>query len=288
MTIVETTSIGPALDTFTAGQPVLLVDDDRPDRGADLLLAAEFATAERLAFLIRHGSGLVCCATDGGRLDALDLAPMVTTGSGRLDTAFAVSVDYRHGTTTGISAGDRATTLQALADPATRPSDLLRPGHIFPLRAAAGGVLERKGSTEAAVDLARLATVSPVVALTQLVGPDGELLTADPARRFAADHGLAVTTLSDVVGERLRTECLVTRLGDIPVSTRYGEFTAYAFRSGTDGTEHVAFVGGDPDGGLIVYLGRTASGIGQWDALRPSDYHIGAQILASLESEAQR
>jgi 3,4-dihydroxy 2-butanone 4-phosphate synthase/GTP cyclohydrolase II len=162
-------------------------------------MAAEFATPEALAFIVRHGTGIVCVGMTGERLDELELPPMVATGSDKYQTAFTVSVDYRHDTQTGVSARDRMKTMKALTDPSTKPSDLTRPGHVFPLRARPGGVLERRGHTEAAVDLARLAGCAPAGVLCEIVSDDGSMARTPDLLRFARQHHLRIVTIADLV-----------------------------------------------------------------------------------------
>jgi len=191
--------IADAVAAIAAGEMVVVLDDKQRENEGDLIMAAQFATAEALAFIVRHGTGIVCVGMTGERIDTLDLPPMVATGSDRHQTAFTVSVDYRHGTETGVSAADRTKTIHALVDPGTRPSDLLRPGHMFPLRARDGGVLERRGHTEAAVDLARLAGCVPAGVLCEIVLDDGSMARTPDLLRFARKHNLRIITIADLV-----------------------------------------------------------------------------------------
>jgi 3,4-dihydroxy 2-butanone 4-phosphate synthase/GTP cyclohydrolase II len=192
-------SIDPALEAMAAGEMVVVLDDKSRENEGDLIVAAEFATPQTLAFMVRHTTGIVCVALPGERLEALDLPPMVPNGSDRHQTAFTVSVDCRHGTTTGVSAADRAKTVAALIDPATQPEDLTRPGHMFPLRARPGGVLERRGHTEAAIDLARLAGCQPAGVLCEIVNDDGSMARTPELLRFARAHHLRIITIADLV-----------------------------------------------------------------------------------------
>jgi 3,4-dihydroxy 2-butanone 4-phosphate synthase/GTP cyclohydrolase II len=192
-------AIGDAVAAIAAGEMVVVLDDKDRENEGDLVLAAEHATPEALAFLVRYGTGIVCVGMTGERLDALALPPMVASGSDRHQTAFTVSVDYRHGTQTGVSASDRARTVAALIDPETRPEDLMRPGHMFPLRAREGGVLERRGHTEAAVDLARLAGCAPAGVICEIVAEDGSMARTPELLRFARQHGLRIITIDDLV-----------------------------------------------------------------------------------------
>ena len=195
-------TIGTALAELAAGRPVLVVDDEDRENEGDIIFAAEHATRELLAFTIRYSSGIVCVSMDDGRADQLDLPPMTLVNEDRKGTAFTVSVDAREGISTGISAADRAHTIRLLGDPGTGPADLGRPGHIFPLRARPGGVLERPGHTEAAVDLSRLAGLSPVGALVEVVNDDGSMARLPQLRLFAAEHGLALVSIADLIEYR--------------------------------------------------------------------------------------
>jgi 3,4-dihydroxy-2-butanone 4-phosphate synthase len=191
--------VADAVEAIAAGEMVLVLDDKNRENEGDLVMAAEFATPEALAFIVRHGTGIVCVGMTGERLDALELPPMVETNSDRHQTAFTVSVDFRHGTQTGVSASDRAATVRALVDPTTTASDLMRPGHMFPLRARPGGVLERRGHTEAAVDLARLAGCALAGVLCEVVLDTGAMARTPDLLRFARQHGLRIITIADLV-----------------------------------------------------------------------------------------
>jgi 3,4-dihydroxy 2-butanone 4-phosphate synthase/GTP cyclohydrolase II len=195
-------SIETALLEIAAGRPVVVVDDEDRENEGDIIFAAEHATRELLAFTIRYSSGVICAPMDDERADALELPPMTAVNEDRKGTAFTVSVDAREGVSTGISAADRAHTIGLLADPATRAADLTRPGHVFPLRARPGGVLERAGHTEAAVDLARLAGLTPVGVLVEIVNDDGSMARLPELRVFAARHGLALISIADLIAYR--------------------------------------------------------------------------------------
>jgi 3,4-dihydroxy 2-butanone 4-phosphate synthase/GTP cyclohydrolase II len=247
-------SVEEAVEEIRGGRMVIVVDDvDRENEG-DLILAAEKATPEALAFMIRHTSGVVCMPITGDRLDELSV-PLMVTGSEDLQrTAFTVSVDVVHGTTTGISAADRAATIRAMIDPATTPSDLVRPGHVFPLRYREGGVLKRAGHTEAAVDLARLADLTPAGVLGEIVNDDGTMARLPDLSRFAARHGLKIISIADLIEFRRRRERLVEKVAEARIPTIYGEFRAVGYESMVDGRVHVAMVLGDVgDGeGILV------------------------------------
>ncbi len=237
-----------AIAAIGRGEIVVVVDDEDRENEGDLIMAAEFATEEKLAFFVRHTSGVICASVPEERADQLDLSLMVAMNTEAMRTAFTVSVDYRHGTTTGISAADRALTLRALVDPATSSADFARPGHIFPLRARDGGVLKRAGHTEAAVDLARLAGLRHGGVLCEIVNDDGTMARVPDLIPFARRHGLAFTSIADLIRYRRRTEKLVTRFSEATIPTRHGDFRAVVYESVLDGQQHVAFVLGDVDG----------------------------------------
>jgi 3,4-dihydroxy 2-butanone 4-phosphate synthase / GTP cyclohydrolase II len=240
-------AVGAALDELRRGNMVLVVDaHDREDEG-DLIMAAEFATADAVAFMIRHTSGLLCVGLTRERADELALSPMAASNEDARGTAFTVSVDSRHGTTTGVSAADRVLTIRALAHEVTRPGDLTRPGHVFPLRAHPLGVLGRPGHTESAVDLCRLAGLRPAGVLCEVMNDDGTMARAGQRAAFAATHGLVTITVDDIVAYRRHTERLVERAATATLPSGNGRFTAVAYRSVLDGTEHLAVVFGELD-----------------------------------------
>jgi 3,4-dihydroxy 2-butanone 4-phosphate synthase/GTP cyclohydrolase II len=234
-----------ALDAFARGGFVVVADDEERENEGDLVMAADLVDEAAIAFMVQHTSGLICVAITGERADELVLQPMVSANTESMGTAFTVSVDVRDGTTTGISAADRARTVRALADPGLRAGELARPGHVFPLRAKAGGVLRRPGHTEASVDLASMAGRYPAGVLCEIVNPDGTMTRGDDLRRFAARHNLPFLTIAELVAHRRRTESLVERVGVATIPTEDGTFRAHAYRSILDGVEHVAFVLGD-------------------------------------------
>jgi 3,4-dihydroxy 2-butanone 4-phosphate synthase/GTP cyclohydrolase II len=246
--------IEEAVEDIRAGRMVIVVDDvDRENEG-DLILAAEKATPEALAFMIRHTSGVVCMPVVGERLDELNI-PLMVSGTPDLQrTAFTVSVDVIHGTTTGISAADRAATIRAVIDENTAPTDLVRPGHVFPLRYCEGGVLKRAGHTEAAVDLARLAGLSPAGVLCEIVNDDGTMARLPDLVRFAARHGLKVISIADLIEYRRRREQLVRKVAEARIPTIYGEFDTVGYESLVDGRVHVAMVLGDVGDGREILV----------------------------------
>jgi 3,4-dihydroxy 2-butanone 4-phosphate synthase/GTP cyclohydrolase II len=240
--------IEDAIEAIARGEMVIVVDSvDRENEG-DLIVAAEKMTPETMAFMIRHTSGVICMPVEGSRLDELRIPLMVAENTESQRTAFTVSVDAKHGTTTGISAADRCATVHAILDSGTRPEDLARPGHIFPLRYREGGVLTRAGHTEASVDLARMARLRPAGVLAEVVNDDGSMARLPELERFAAEHGLQIISIADLVRYRRHREKLVKRVSEARIPTDYGDFTAYVFQSLLDGTEHMAFVRGEVAG----------------------------------------
>ncbi|MFE9500616.1 bifunctional 3,4-dihydroxy-2-butanone-4-phosphate synthase/GTP cyclohydrolase II [Streptomyces collinus] len=243
-----------ALQDIAAGRPVVVVDDADRENEGDLIIAAEAATTEWLAFMIRHTSGVVCVALPGEALDRLGLPPMVKQNEDPKCTAFSVSVDLRDGVTTGISAADRSQTIRALADPQSNAKQFTRPGHVFPLRARAGGVLERAGHTEAAVVLARLAGMRPAGALSEIVNEDGSMARLPDLVTFARRHQLSLISIEDLVAYQRRNEDLVRKVAETRLPTRHGNFRAVGYLSPHDGCEHVALVFGEIGEGRDVLV----------------------------------
>jgi 3,4-dihydroxy 2-butanone 4-phosphate synthase / GTP cyclohydrolase II len=274
-------SIGEAIAALARGDFVVVVDHEDRENEGDLILAAEKATAAKVAFMVRHTSGVLCLPIEGERLDELGLPLMVPENAGSRETAFTISVDAVDGTTTGISAADRATTIRAVADPATTAADLARPGHVFPLRAHTGGVLVRPGHTEAAVDLARLAGLTPAGVLAEVVHDDGTLKRGVDLDRFAAEHGIPLVTVEDLVTFRWRSEALVVREVETLLPTTHGEFRAVGFRSRVDGSEHIALVMGDVAGKEGV-LTRVHSQCITGDVLGSERCDCGTQLDAAM------
>jgi 3,4-dihydroxy 2-butanone 4-phosphate synthase / GTP cyclohydrolase II len=247
-------SIEEAVDDVRQGRMVIVVDDADRENEGDLILAAEQVSPEAIAFMVRHTSGVVCMPVVGERLDELGIPLMVADSTDSQRTAFTVSVDVIHGTTTGISAQDRAATIRAIIDPQTRPMDLVRPGHIFPLRYREGGVLKRAGHTEAAVDLARLAGVYPAGVLCEIVNDDGTMARLPDLVRFARRHGLRIISIADLIEYRRRREQLVHRVAEARIPTIYGDFRAVAYESRVDGRVHVAMVMGEVGEGRDILV----------------------------------
>jgi 3,4-dihydroxy 2-butanone 4-phosphate synthase/GTP cyclohydrolase II len=278
-------TIENAIEAIARGEAVIVVDDANRENEGDLIIAAEKTTPETMAFMVRHTSGVICMPLEGRRLDELQLPMMVSENTTAYRTAFTVSVDAKWGTTTGISAADRATTVQALIDPASRPEDLARPGHIFPLRYRDGGVLKRAGHTEAAVDLARLAGLSPAGVLAEIVNDDGTMSRLPELERFAAEHGLELISIADLIRYRRHREKLVRRISEARIPTKYGEFTAYVFESLLDGTEHMAFVRGEVAGKQNVLV-RVHSECLTGDVFGSIRCDCGLQLDLALEHVA--
>src|ERR1700722_18344415 len=242
-------SVEDAIEAVGRGEIVVVVDDEDRENEGDLIMAADAVTPEKIAFFIAHTSGLICVPLTPERVEHLDLPLMVTANTEVQRTAFTVSVDYRHGTSTGISASDRAATIKALADPHVRPSDFNRPGHIFPLRYRPGGVLKRAGHTEAAVDLARAAGMSPAGVLCEVVSEDKTGMARLPELvEFAGKHGLHLISIAELIRYRRQKDKLVRRLEGARIPTDYGALTVYAYESVLDGEQHVALVMGEVSG----------------------------------------
>ena len=242
-------TIPDAVAAIARGEIVVVVDDEDRENEGDLIMAAEHVTPEKIAFFLQHTSGLICAPITGERCDELDLPLMVHDNTESHRTAFTVSIDFRHGTSTGISAFDRASTVQALIDPATKPRDLARPGHIFPLRYREGGVLKRAGHTEAAVDLARMAGLYPAGILCEVVDEKKtDMARLAELERFAERHGLLLISIADLVRYRRQGEKLVRRIAEARIPTEWGDFTCYAYESLLDGEQHLAMVQGAVQG----------------------------------------
>lgn len=237
-------TIEEILEDIRQGRMVVMVDDEDRENEGDLIMGAEMVTPEAINFMASYGKGLVCLPIIGERLDQLDLPAMVTHNTDPHGTAFTISVDHKD-TTTGISAHERAATVKAILDPATRPEDLRRPGHIFPLRAKDGGVLRRAGHTEAAVDLARLAGLYPSGVICEIMKDDGTMARVPELIEFCRRHNLKISTIAGLIQYRRRTEKLVRRVDSAKLPTKFGEFTAVAYESLLDGKGHIALVRGD-------------------------------------------
>ncbi|MER6104914.1 bifunctional 3,4-dihydroxy-2-butanone-4-phosphate synthase/GTP cyclohydrolase II [Streptomyces sp. NPDC001832] len=284
--VVEDLTLDPveqAIRDIAAGRPVVVVDDEDRENEGDLVIAAEKATPEIVAFMMSECRGLICAPMENDELERLELPQMVDHNTESMRTAFTVSVDASavHGVTTGISAADRATTLRMLAGGEAGPGDFVRPGHIFPLRARSGGVLVRNGHTEAAVDLARLAGLRPAGAIVEIAGEDGLMLRLPQLVPFARKHGLTIISIDDLIAYRRTSEPTVRRAAEVRLPTSFGAFTAYGYRSMTDGVEHVALVHGDIGNGDDVLV-RIHSECLTGDIFQSQRCDCGPQLHASM------
>src|ERR1700692_692425 len=242
-------TVEEAIEEFRQGRQIVLVDDEDRENEGDLALPAEKVTPAEINFMAKHGRGLICLALTEDRCDELSLPLMSPINTSALGTAFTESIDARHGTTTGISAADRATTVLAAIDPATRSADLARPGHVFPLRARRGGVLVRAGQTEASVDLARIAGLYPSGVICEIMNDDGTMARLPQLAEFCREHGLKLLTVAELIRYRMRHERYVRRVAETVLPTRYGDFRMIVFASDVDREQHVALIRGDLTGG---------------------------------------
>ena len=255
-------SLEEGLEELKAGRFLIVVDDENRENAGDLVMAAEMVTPEAVNFCVTHARGLLCVPVIGERLDELQVPLMVIeNGSEKNQTAFTVSIDYNVDTTTGISAGDRAATILAMMDSATKPGDFTRPGHIFPLRYHPGGVLARAGHTEAAVDLCEMAGMYPAGVICEVMAEDGSMQRLPQLEDFAEEHGLKILSIAQIIAHRRRTERLIERVAEARLPTRYGKFTAFAYKSHVDADEHIALT------------------IGEWSADEPVLVRIHSECL---------
>ena len=279
------THIENAIAAIARGEIVIVVDDEDRENEGDLIMAAEKITPEAMGFFVRHTSGVICMPMTGERLDELQLPLMVSHNTESQRTAFTVSVDAAAETTTGISAADRAATVLKLIDGSSTATDFARPGHIFPLRYREGGVLKRAGHTEAAVDLSRLAGLSEAGVLSEVVNDDGTMARRPELEIFAAQHGLHMITIADLIRFRRHREKLVRRVSEARIPTRHGDFTAYVFESLLDGVEHMAFVCGNVSGQENVLV-RVHSECLTGDVFGSMRCDCGLQLEGALEQIA--
>ncbi|MDP3711883.1 MAG: bifunctional 3,4-dihydroxy-2-butanone-4-phosphate synthase/GTP cyclohydrolase II [Mycobacteriales bacterium] len=278
-------TIERAIADIAAGRAVVVVDDEDRENEGDIVFAAQMASPELVAFTMTHCRGLLCVPLEEELLDHLQLGQMAPHNTERMQTAFTVSVDAREGVTTGISAADRAHTIQLLADDDTTAYDLVRPGHVFPLRAKAGGVLRRPGHTEAAVDLARLAGLKPAGVICEIVQEDGTMARLPQLRDFAREHGLALISIADLIAFRRRTEKQVERVAEAKIPTSHGDFRAVGYESVLDGIDHVALVKGDIGDGEGVLV-RVHSECLTGDVFGSRRCDCGPQLDAALKAVA--
>jgi 3,4-dihydroxy 2-butanone 4-phosphate synthase/GTP cyclohydrolase II len=278
--------IEDAIRDVRNGKMVIVVDDEDRENEGDLTMAAEKVTPGAINFMAAHGRGLICMPIVGERLDQLQIPAMVSENTSPFETAFAVSVEAKHKVSTGISAHDRAATIKAILDPSTRPDDLARPGHMFPLRAREGGVLTRAGQTEAAVDLARLAGLYPAGVICEIMNPDGSMARVPELARFAQRHGLKMITIKDLIDFRMKREKFVSRVASTTLPTRHGNFKALLYHSQVDHKHHLALVKGEisvADAVLVRVHSECLTG----DALGSLRCDCGAQLDRALERIAQ-
>jgi len=276
-------TIEEALADIRAGKMVVVCDDEDRENEGDLTLAAEFASAETINFMAKYGRGLICLALTPQRCEELGLAPMTSRNSARFQTAFTVSIEAREGVTTGISAADRARTIQVAINPACGPHDLVQPGHVFPLTARPGGVLERSGQTEAGVDLARLAGLTPAAVICEIMNDDGTMARIPDLIPYCRRHNLKIVTVADLIEYRRRTEKLVRRVAEATLPTKYGTFRAIGYESLIDGAQHLALVKGNVSGKSDVLV-RVHSECLTGDALGSLRCDCGDQLAAALRA----
>ncbi len=274
--------IGEAVEALRDGRMIIVVDDEDRENEGDLTIAADKITPEAINFMARYGRGLICLSMTGERLDELDVPMAVSENTSRFETAFAVPIDAKHVTTTGISAADRAATIRVAIDPKTTPNDLSKPGHVLPLRACAGGVLVRAGQTEAAVDLSRLAGLYPAGVICEIMNDDGTMARVPQLRKFAKRHDLLMITVADLIKYRMRHDRLVRRVASAALPTDHGVFEVIAYESLIDGETHMALVRGDVGDGQSVMV-RVHSRCLTGDVFRSSRCDCGRQLSLAMD-----
>jgi 3,4-dihydroxy 2-butanone 4-phosphate synthase/GTP cyclohydrolase II len=282
-------TIEEAIDDIRQGKMVVVCDDEDRENEGDLTIAAQFVTPEAINFMAKEGRGLICLSLTPERCDEMGLDLMAAKNESSFETPFTVSVEARNGVTTGISAADRAHTIQVAIDPSSSPRELVQPGHVFPLKARPGGVLERVGQTEAAVDLARLAGLNPAGVICEVMNDDGTMARVPDLTTYCQKHGLKMITVADLVAYRRRTEKLVERVVDTKLPTAFGDFVAVGYRALTDGQHHVALVKGDVEG-VDDVLVRVHSECLTGDVFHSLRCDCGDQLeaaLAKIESEGR-
>jgi len=279
-------TIEHAADELRRGRMIVIADDEDRENEGDVACAAQFCTPEHVRFMANYARGLICVPMRKQRADALGLEPMVAANTALHGTGFTVSVDYIHGTTTGISAADRSATIRALADPNAKPNDFARPGHVFPLIARDEGVLRRAGHTEAIVDLCTIAGLEPVGVICEIVGDDGEMLRGEQLLEFARRHGMAIVTIKDLIAYRLERERLVELRAETRLATEYGEFIFKVYVNKHDGKEHIALVKGTIDPAKPVLV-RVHSECMTGDVFGSLHCDCGEQLHAALRAIEQ-
>ena len=274
-------SVEEAIEELKKGNFIIVLDDESRENEGDLIIAAEKVTPEAINFMARYARGLICMPMTAERLDEIDLSLMTAHNTESMGTAFTVSVDARHNTTTGISAFDRATTIRTLIDPATTRNDLVTPGHLFPLRAKDGGVLRRAGHTEACIDFARLAGLYPAGAICEIMADDGTMARLPQLESFAAEHGIKMVTTESLIRYRMKREKLIQKVAEVSMPTEYGDFRAVGYESVIDGQCHVALVAGDPtaDDALVRVHSECLTG----DVFRSKRCDCGEQLCRALQ-----
>src|SRR5687768_2633805 len=275
-------SIDDAIAQIRAGRMIIVVDDEDRENEGDLTIAAEKVTPDAINFMARHGRGLICMSMTAERLDQLEIPLMVNQNTTRFNTAFCVSIEAKQHVSTGISAADRAATVHAAIDPKTRPSDLARPGHMFPLRSRDGGVMVRAGQTEAAVDLARMAGLYPAGVICEIMNEDGTMARVPELTKFARKHGMLMVTIADLIQYRMRTERLVKRAASAELPTGHGAFRIVAYDNQIDTQTHVALVRGEIGDGKDVLV-RVHSKCLTGDVFHSARCDCGAQLDAAME-----
>jgi 3,4-dihydroxy 2-butanone 4-phosphate synthase/GTP cyclohydrolase II len=275
-------TVEQALAEIQAGRLIIIVDDEDRENEGDLMIAAEKATPEIINFMSRYGRGLICLPLTRKRLEELQLPLMVQENTSRFETAFTVSIDAKEGISTGISAFDRAKTIQAVIDPTTKPSDLVRPGHIFPLQAKEGGVLARSGQTEAAVDLARLAGLVPAGVICEIMNEDGSMARMPQLEKFSQEHGIPILTIADLINFRMKHESLVREIEEADLPTQYGHFRIFVFEDLIHHENHIALVKGEVEKGIPILV-RAHSQCLTGDTLGSSRCDCGEQLHRAME-----
>jgi len=279
-------TIEEAIEDFRAGRMVIVVDDPDRENEGDLTIAAEMVTPEIINFMAKHGRGLICLPMTAERLEELEIPLMVSENSSKFNTAFCVSIEARENVSTGISAADRSVTVRATIQPETRPEDLVRPGHMFPLRAVEGGVLRRSGQTEAAVDLARIAGLYPAGVICEIMNEDGTMARVPQLEKFAAIHDLKIINIADLIAYRLKTERFIRRVATPKLPTKYGEFTLYGYQNVLDEKVHLALVMGEVAGDEPV-LTRVHSECLTGDVLFSARCDCGDQLACAMKGIAE-
>ncbi len=279
-------TIPEAIEDIRAGKFLIIVDDEGRENEGDLAIAAEKVTPEAINFMAKYGRGLICIAMTGERLDELRIPMMVSDNTSKYASPFTVSVEAKHNVTTGISAHDRAVTVEALINPLTRPEDISRPGHMFPLRARDGGVLVRAGHTEAVVDVVRIAGLYPAGVICEIMNEDGTMARAPQLERMAEEHGIRMISVAQIIAYRRLTERLIQRVAEASLPTKYGDFLAIAYKSAIDPDEHVALIRGELDGDEPV-LTRVHSECLTGDVFHSLRCDCGEQIDLAMKAIAE-